>query len=180
MADDDATPKQEKLESDVRDMNLKEEDSDVDMDTVPDGAAAAVKRSTSPDGGAADTPASTKRSSRSPVKMQSTSQSPMPKAEGDVVGGEVSLKLEPGKPPKLSRSTSHKVERRAPQLFLEYADATSEATKSFQVLPECHYANKYMGITDPALECDCAEEWGKWQPQPLSLIVKCSRPTNTE
>nr|OQO27937.1 hypothetical protein B0A51_04283 [Rachicladosporium sp. CCFEE 5018] len=151
-----------RLASEVRGMNLKEEGSDAeDMDTIPvalpaDGDRSPVLAS------AADssTPRDVRRPSRSPTKIQSATQSPMPKTEEeDHIGGGVSLKLEPGKQPKLSRSVSQKVEKRAPQMFLEYENKTSEATSSFQVLPECIYANKYMGITDPALECDCAEEW---------------------
>ncbi|RMX77507.1 hypothetical protein D0868_16606, partial [Hortaea werneckii] len=77
----------------------------------------------------------------------------------ETVGGEVTLKLEPGKPPKLARTTSRKVERRPPPLFFDHEDKTGEATSSFTVMSECTYANKYLGTTEHALECDCAEEW---------------------
>ncbi|KAF2858488.1 SET domain-containing protein, partial [Piedraia hortae CBS 480.64] len=78
---------------------------------------------------------------------------------GETVGGEVTLKLEPGKPPKLARTTSHRVEKRAPALFLDYEDKTDEARQSFGVIAECTYAAKYLGTTESALECDCSEEW---------------------
>ncbi|KAF2478571.1 hypothetical protein BDY17DRAFT_313879 [Neohortaea acidophila] len=76
-----------------------------------------------------------------------------------MVGGDIELKLEPGKPPKLQRKASQKVERRLPPLFFDYENKTAEATSAFTVLSECVYANKYLGTTEHALECDCAEEW---------------------
>lgn len=161
MADDgQLASSEQKLESEVRDMHLKEEERDADMDNVPEAdmqkersASTSIKEGT---------PMSAKRSSRSPDELQSKVQSPTPRSEQEeVVGGEVILKQEPGKPPKLSRSISRKVEKRPPPMFNEYKDSTTEATSSFQVITECTYANKGLGATDPALECDCAEEWGK-------------------
>lgn len=67
----------------------------------------------------------------------------------------------PGEAPKLSRTMAKKVTCRAPQLFLEYPDATSEAQRSYEVLKHCTYVNKYIGTTEHAMECDCNEEWGK-------------------
>jgi len=97
-----------------------------------------------------------------PRKNSSTPLSPAVKPDGEeTVGGDITLKLEPGKPPKLARSSSKKIPTRAPQLFSNYDDATSEARRTFEVLPNCSYANKYLGTTDAAYECDCGEEWGK-------------------
>lgn len=152
------------LASDVQDMRLKEEDEDIDMDDIPratsvkEEASAAASRASS---GVA-TPSGSKRQSKSPTKQESAYNSPAPKAEQEeTIGGEVTLKLEPGKPPKLARSTSHKVEKRPPQLFHDYEDKTNEAKGTFSTLSECTYANKFLGTTEHALECDCAEEWGK-------------------
>lgn len=157
----DGSRKQERLESEVRQMALKEEESDVDMDNVPVAGAAKGAASASLSG--SGTPASSKRQSRSPIKRQSGAGTPTVKFEQEeVVGGDVTLKMEPGKPPKLARSTSHKVEKRPPQLFAHYEDKTAEASASFDVLPECTYANKYLGTTEHALECDCVEEWGAY------------------
>lgn len=158
MANHAHSMKEGRLESEVRDLQLKEEGSDAEMDNIP-MADASREHSDSPEEAKDETLVSTKRPSRSPVKSQNIAQSPMPKEE--LIGGDVTLKQEPGKPPKLSRSTSHKVEKRPPPLYTEYADATGEATKTFQVIHDCTYANKYLGSTDPALECDCAEEWGE-------------------
>jgi len=161
MADDSSLTTQEKrLETDVRDMHLKEEDRDANMDTSSE-VVKQEERGT-PQSAVGGTPMSIAQSSRSLDEPERGTRSPSPKSEHeDVVGGDVTLKQEPGKPPKLSRTTARKVERRPPPLFNDYKDSTSEATSSFQVITECSYANKGLGTTDPALECDCAEEWGK-------------------
>lgn len=161
---EDSPKAQGALETEVRDLHLKEEGSDTEMDTIPEAAAAAAKkeRSVSFMEPGAGTPSDTKRSSVSPVKAQRANDSPAPKTEDEeVLGGDVTLKQEPGKPPKLSRSTSHKVEKRPPQLFLDYPDATGDATKSFSVITDCTYVPKDLGTTDVVLDCDCSEEWGK-------------------
>ncbi|KAI5310797.1 histone methyltransferase set2, partial [Ascosphaera atra] len=72
----------------------------------------------------------------------------------------ISLKLEPGEPPKLRRSHSTKVtSNRPPPLFDHLPDKTEEAKKTFDVLPDCTYASKYLGYTEHAMDCDCSEEW---------------------
>lgn len=76
------------------------------------------------------------------------------------VGGDVTVKLEPGKQPKLSRSHSQKVAARPPQLFLDLPDRTDEACATFDKLEACTYSNKYLGYTEHAMECDCTEGWG--------------------
>lgn len=158
MAEDDS--KQERLESDVRDLHLKEEDVDVDMGIIPVAELGKEKGTVTP--GRSGTPALFKQPSRSPIKQERPDDSPAVKSdEEETVGGDIELKLEPGKPPKLARTTSHKVGRRPPPLFLDYDDKTAEACAGFDVLSQCTYANKYLGSTEPALECDCAEEWGK-------------------
>ncbi|KAI7565843.1 hypothetical protein KC317_g6084 [Hortaea werneckii] len=162
MADEEQDVKRGSLES-LRDMHLKEESQhmDVDMDNIPRAESVKEERSTSASGtpGADATPMSTKRQSRSPMNKHSQTRSPSAKDDPETVGGEVTLKLEPGKPPKLARTTSQKVERRPPPLFFDHEDKTGEATSSFTVMSECTYANKYLGTTEHALECDCAEEW---------------------
>ena len=102
----------------------------------------------------------------SPVKESaSTESSPQPfkmeSPEKQVLGGEITVKLEPGKPPKLARTPMQKVTARPIPLFDEYPDKTQEAIGVFQVIPECSYSSKYLGSTEHAMDCDCAEEWGK-------------------
>lgn len=108
--------------------------------------------------------------SASAVKLRrSQSQSPVKKEEeeGDAdhqeekVGGGITVRLEPGEPPKLARSSSQKVVPRPPPLYLDLPDSTGEAKSTFEVMEACTYANKFMGYTEHAMECDCAEEWGK-------------------
>ncbi|KAJ5728055.1 hypothetical protein N7493_004385 [Penicillium malachiteum] len=101
------------------------------------------------------------RSSRSPLPQQTT---PIPELKGkndaeDKLAGDILVKQEPGQPPKLSRSASQKVARKPPQLFSDLPDSTEDALKEFDQIDSCWYANKYMGYTEHAMECDCAEEW---------------------
>jgi hypothetical protein len=103
----------------------------------------------------------------SAIKSRSSSQTPIKSENGDLsakeekVGGDITVKMEPGQPPKLSRSSSQKVVAQPPQLFLHLPDSTAEAQSTFEVMETCTYANKYMGYTEHAMECDCAEEWGE-------------------
>lgn len=77
------------------------------------------------------------------------------------VGGDILVKEEPGQPPKLSRSSSQKVVPRPPQLWSHLPDSTDDALATFEQIEACWYANKYMGYTEHAMACDCAEEWGE-------------------
>jgi hypothetical protein len=70
-------------------------------------------------------------------------------------------KMETLPPLKLGRSGSQKAIPRSAPLFDHLEDATMEATRSFFVLDACTYANKCLGYTEHAMECDCNEEWGK-------------------
>ncbi|KAH9843449.1 histone-lysine N-methyltransferase [Teratosphaeria destructans] len=161
MAGESMDTKHENVDS-LRDMSLKEEGAsgDIDMDTIPvanDPRRRPAPRGQDTSGNA--TPMDFKGSLRSPVKSNGATASPALKNEDEeVVGGDVELKFEAGRP-KLARTKSHKVEKRPPPLFHDYEDRTEEAKDTFTVLPECTYANKYLGTTEHALECDCAEEW---------------------
>lgn len=101
----------------------------------------------------------------SPTRRRSSTNSlndPLAKHE-EVVGGEVTLKVEHGQPPKLSRSSSRKMIAGPVQLFGDAPDRTEEARNTFQVLSTCSYSSKYIGSSkvEEDLECDCSEEWGK-------------------
>lgn len=161
MATPNAELKQERLETDVAEMNIKEEQhygqGDVNMDTK----SAPEKKERSASNSRSATPKGIKRQHPSPVKDESMAQSPLPKTE--VVGGGVELRLDEYERPRLVRNQSQKVARRTPELFTDLPDATAQATSTFSILLDCVYANKQMGITEHALECDCAEEWGKYQ-----------------
>lgn len=103
----------------------------------------------------------TSRAVESPRISSSKAQSPAVKSEKEeVIGGDIALKIEPGEAPKLTRKQTQKVPARPPPLFSHLEDATPAATSTFEVMAKCHYAAKYLGYTEPPLECDCSEEWG--------------------
>ena len=110
------------------------------------------------------TPSSQRDTPRKMIK-RSTSNSdatrPALQEEEDVVGADITVKIEPGQAPKLSRSKIKKLPLRSAPKFFAAPDASPEASRGFEKLNNCTYANKYLGLTDPALECDCQEEWGK-------------------
>ncbi|CAO2648234.1 Nn.00g075010.m01.CDS01 [Neocucurbitaria sp. VM-36] len=163
MSDSESEKKSAQLEPELRDMKLEE------------GATPAGKRNGTPQVkaedaeslGRAPTPLAipprlkARSKSQSPVvKQDSEAPSPGSSAqEEETVGGDITLKMEPGKAPKLSRTASQKIVSRPPPLYLDLPDATEAAKETFVVLSECTYANKHIGTTDPALECDCGEEW---------------------
>ncbi|RDL39325.1 Histone-lysine N-methyltransferase [Venustampulla echinocandica] len=110
------------------------------------------------------TPATRNSASQSPVKKKSASLSPSPKSEVDedeeVIGGGITLTVEPGKGAKLSRKSSQKVVSRPAPIFDHLPDATEVATSVFQVIKDCIYGSKYMGYSEhDSLDCDCSEEW---------------------
>ena len=110
---------------------------------------------------------SMKSSSHSPIKAEIHTQSPSTGSEKleEVVGGEVTVKLEPGHPPKLARSTSHKIISKPATLFHGHPSKTEESKNTFHVLEQCSYTSKYIGSTEHgSMDCDCAEEWGKSTP----------------
>lgn len=81
---------------------------------------------------------------------------------GNRVALTVSVKAEPDRPLKLTRTPSHKVEHpQPPPLFDHLPDETKRAKMTFQVIDTCTYANKSLGFTEHAMDCDCSEEWGK-------------------
>ena len=104
-----------------------------------------------------------KPSSQSPTKLRDISPAPTKhKAEReDTVGADISVKMEPGQPLKLTRTPPQKVVARPPPRFDNLPDMTSDAKATFSVITQCIYAAKYLGTTEHAMECDCAEEWGK-------------------
>jgi hypothetical protein len=134
------------------------------MDITTDTAEGAATRDSS--SGVEDRqarPASNeiKRETPSASKQASAAQSPTVKAEREeVIGGDLSVKIEPGKTPKLSRTMSQKFITGPRQLYGELPDSTDEATATFDLLHDCTYGSKQLGTTEQALECDCAEEWG--------------------
>lgn len=120
---------------------------------------------------------------------RTSSRSPLPKKESSPNSdasdtmkeniGEIVLKQEPGQPLKLSRSSSQKVASRPPPLYTHLPDSTQDALATFEQIPGCIYANKYMGYTEHAMECDCAEEWGKFWFSSSLRCFSCPIPKRT-
>jgi hypothetical protein len=121
-----------------------------------------------PLGSATDSPSllpqkvkTSRSSSPSTVKSRATSTSSVDKKEIVERPNETPVKIEHLDPGKPSRSASQKTLLRSAPLFDHLEDATMEAARSFAVLEACTYANKFLGYTEHAMECDCNEEWGK-------------------
>ncbi|RDW61887.1 SET and WW domain protein [Aspergillus mulundensis] len=169
---DNADPQSESVADAVTAMKLEQPDHSTDA-PIPNGGGATMKpevQIASPEPAIKDeraTPslAKSRSSSQTPVKKETSDEADVKEGvEDDAsgterVGGGISVKLEPGQPPKLARSSSQKVVSRPLQLFLNLPDSTKEAQNTFEVIESCQYANKYMGYTEHAMECDCAEEW---------------------
>ncbi|KAK7546199.1 hypothetical protein JOL62DRAFT_252854 [Phyllosticta paracitricarpa] len=150
------------LEPEVRDMKLEPESPADDGGAHVQGDLETDRQEQvlTANGSASPPKSALKSSPHTPAKMESGSQTPAESLDGEeVVGGDITVKLEPGKAPKLTRSSSQRIERKPPPLFLDHEDKTLESTTTFTLLEECTYGNKYMGSTEHALECDCAEEW---------------------
>ena len=147
-----------------RSLTTDAEKMDIAVDTI-EGAAATYKSSGIEDTQARpasdrDTPRKVKKETPS-SKQPSAALSPAVKGEREeTIGGDLSIKLEPGKAPKLSRTMSQKIITGPRQLFNDLPDATDEATSTFDVLLDCTYGARHLGTTEQALECDCVEEWG--------------------
>ncbi|OCK80367.1 hypothetical protein K432DRAFT_45881 [Lepidopterella palustris CBS 459.81] len=162
MSDSETDKKSAQLEPELREMKIGEgsPQEEEGADTIRVKVEDRQEHSATPKGFGSPTKLKSRSTTHSPVKQRSPSESPSEKSEHEeVIGGDITLKMEAGKAPKLSRSTSQRIVSRPPQLFLDLPDATTEATNCFQVIPDCIYAAKYMGSTEHALECDCAEEW---------------------
>ena len=63
--------------------------------------------------------------------------------------------------PKASKRTLKKDIPPPAPTFLHLPDNTREAIRTFELLENCTYANKYIGRVDDALDCDCKVELGK-------------------
>lgn len=153
----------DKVEDAIKGMKIENRDSEEEVfDTIIVGDV--KQESTTMSRGSSPTKSGLKPASRSPKKSKLNSQSPDPLKEEheETVGGDITVKTEPGKPLKLARSSTQKVMARPPPLFDHLPDKTDEATGIFQVITQCTYSNKYLGSTEHAMECDCSEEWGKY------------------
>ena len=165
----------EAMESGLQDMKLDTGTSSSDDEPLNNVRRIRAMKVGSVNSSVADSPKkpSSKSTSRSPTKLQSSAPSPITgKGEHEeIIEGGVNLKMEPGQAPKLSRSTSQKTVARPPKLFDNLPDATLRATTSFEVIQDCIYAAKYLGSSEhDGLECDCVEEWGRLHYEDFSTL----------
>ncbi len=158
--------KAESVDGDTIEIKREPSRDDADEDDLRSTLASAIKDE--PSGSAINSPAllpqkikTSRSSSSSTVKSRATSASSIEKKEVVEALEQTSLKMEPSHPSKPSRSASQKAIPRAAPLFDYLEDATMEAKSTFAVLDVCTYANKFLGYTEHAMECDCSEEWGK-------------------
>ena len=177
MSDDEKDRKTAGLEADVREMEIKAESpSEQSEPNTLEGSEAVKHKLNTANGLSVKHEVKSRSNSQSPIKSQSAAHSPQVKSDDEeTIGGEITVKVEPGQAPKLSRKSSQKVVQRPPQLFLDHEDKTEEATSAFEVITDCTYANKYIGTTDHALECECQEEWGTLLRMPLIHPSKLCR-----
>ncbi len=164
MSSDDQDAKPEVVEEGLKEMKIKSSASSDDetLDTIRVGT---IKDEPQTANGTPSTHEPLPKSaSQSPKKLNSAIHSPKMEVseQEEVVGGDITVIVEPGQAPKLSRTASKKVLTRPATLFDHYADSTLEATSTFEILRDCHYMSKYLGSTEPAMECDCSEEWGAY------------------
>jgi len=100
-------------------------------------------------------------SSASTPRAKSEAEDSAVKVEHDITNGHNSPNMEqPVRPKKGVRSSKKNPARVAP-LFDDLPDATEQANSAYTVIDSCTYQNKYLGYTEHAMECDCAEEWGE-------------------
>jgi hypothetical protein len=156
MSDSELGKQEEQIESDVRELKLE---GDSDAESTIGTKSHQLPSDVSTPKMDLSSMMKMRSSTQSPVKSMSGSQTPVEKLES--VGGEIMVKLEPGKAPKLARTSSQKVVARIPPLFTDEPDMFDEATATFEIITECNYATKWLGSTDQAIECDCREHWGK-------------------
>ena len=100
-------------------------------------------------------------SSSSTVKSRATSESSLEKKGLEECMNRSTIKMDALSAPKLGRSASQKVASITTTLVDHLPDATAEAKSSFAVMEACTYANRFLGYTEHAMECDCSEEWGE-------------------
>ncbi|TVY17162.1 Histone-lysine N-methyltransferase [Lachnellula arida] len=163
MADDSRGVKPEAVDTALSDMKLEEAGSPMGngftngtYEKAPTPSYSRKSRSSTP-------PIANSRS-QSPVTKQSASQSPESGDGQEIIGSEITVVVEDGKPPKLSRKASQKIISRPAPLFNDLPDATEEATSQFSVIQNCEYGAKNMGLSEhDSLDCDCSPEWSDGQ-----------------
>lgn len=150
MAGDEGSIKGEPVDGALNGMKLSEEL--FSSPGVEDGAQSA------------DHPTYKASPSTSKTPTSGDSAAPTPKSEDEIGGisSDITVQVEPGKAPKLSRKASSKMAQKPPPLFNDLPDATEESRSHFTAIPACLYASKSMGASEhDTLGCDCSPEFSK-------------------
>lgn len=164
MVDDTRELQPEVVDAALGEMKLEQGIEVQDFANVTNGTNGYISTPTEIKKSHSNTPGFVNSCSQTPSRRQSTSQTPKSGDEEDeeIIGGDITVTVEPGKAPKLSRKSSQKVIARPPPLFDDLPDSTEEAASVFQVIKDCIYGSKNMGASDhDALDCDCPEEFSK-------------------
>lgn len=139
MASQQDSPNLNPVEEDIKGMNLKSGNSSDDEQSDTMEMKPRVKQEGHAEEGD-DTPTlddddSVKRegghSAQALAKPSSRISSYDGSNDEEIIGGEVTLKQEPGQPPKLERSATQKITGRSIPFFHNYEDKTEEAKGTF-------------------------------------------------
>ena len=168
--DDIQDLKEEEVDEALGEMKLEEHAQSKIDEIVPNDASPQAHTPNGFKKSASTTPELSKYEEDSPIKQQSSSETPASEdGEGASLGCHISLTAESAL--KLSGNASRKVILQTPRLFDHLQDATEEATSGFQLIKDCIYGSKYMGYSEhDALDCDCSEEWSEYFQGPHSTI----------
>lgn len=133
MADDTREILPEAVDAALGEMKLEE---GIEVQGFANGTNGYISTPTEIKTSHSNTPVFIKSRSQTPSRKQSTSQTPKSEIGEDeeIIGGDITLTVEPGKAPKLLRKSSQKVIPRPPPLFNDLPDSTEEAASVFQVI----------------------------------------------
>ena len=158
----------EQVQDAIEDLKIKSESSDEEQATITLQRPPNLTTPTKSESSASEDDIHVKHMLKTNMKKSRTrdaSQTPQTDPtipHEELVGGEVIVKEEPGKPLKLARNSSQKVMAKPAPLYDHLPDATTEATEHFEVIRDNIYSNKHIGRTDDeGYECECDENWGK-------------------
>ena len=167
------SPSPDQVEEAIEDLKIKSESSDEEEATITlsdpkcNTASAELESPLSDDMPGKRIPMKKTSKIHTPKTPQPSATPKTPKVEMDqareeLIGGEITVKLEEGKPPKLARNSTKKIAAAPVVTFDDLPNKTDEATQGFDVIRDNIYANKSIGRTDEDIyECECEEEWGK-------------------
>lgn len=165
MADDTRDIKSEAVDTALNDMKLEEGASPVKNGSTLNGTYEQAPTPGSQEKSRSSTPPigdwDPRSQSKSPVKKQSATPSPKSEEDEEIIGGDITVTVEDGKPPKLSRKASQKVVSRPAPLYDHLSDSTEEAVSTFTLIRDS-IGQKGYGLSEhDSLDCDCSEEWSK-------------------